>query len=237
IMLNSAVAESLKIYADKLEKTQDFETALHEIIQTTIKDHKRIIFNGNGYDESWIKEATEKRGLLNYRTTADCMPHLLDKKNMEMLTAHGVFTEAELKSRYEIMLENYCKTIIIEANTMVDMARSQIAPAIESYAADVAKAASAKKTLDSTIVCNYETTLVKKLSHLVERIVSKVAEIEKIMISLDDAENIGVKSTMIRDFVLPLMSELRVACDEAETLTAKKYWPFPSYAELLFSVK
>ena len=237
IMLNSAVAESLKIYADKLEKTQDFETALHEIIQTTIKEHKRIIFNGNGYDESWIKEATEKRGLLNYRTTADCMPHLLDKKNMEMLTAHGVFTEAELKSRYEIMLENYCKTIIIEANTMVDMARSQIAPAIESYAADVARAASAKKTLDSTIVCNYEITLVKKLSHLVERIVSKVAEIEEIMISLDDAEDIGAKSTMIRDLVLPLMGELRVACDEAETLTAKKYWPFPSYAELLFSVK
>ena len=121
-MLNSAVAESLKTYADRLEGVEDFESALHAMIQKTIKDHKHIIFNGNGYDENWIREATAQRGLLNYRTTADCMPHLLDKKNVDMLTAHGVFTEAELKSRCEIMLENYCKTIVIEANTMVKMA-------------------------------------------------------------------------------------------------------------------
>ena len=131
IMLNAAVAESLKIYADRLEGTEDFETALHEMIKKTIKDHKRIIFNGNGYDDSWIKEATEQRGLLNYRTTADCMPHLLDKKNVEMLTAHKVFSNRELQSREEIMLENYCKTVIIEANTMTDMAKCSYAPAIE----------------------------------------------------------------------------------------------------------
>ena len=119
IMLNSAVAESLKIYADRLEGAENFEQALHNMIKKTIKDHKRILFNGNGYDESWIEEATEKRGLLNYRTTPDCMPHLLDKKNVEMLTAHKVFTETELKSRCDIMLDNYCKTVLIEANTMV----------------------------------------------------------------------------------------------------------------------
>ena len=237
IMLNSAVAESLKIYADRLEEAEDFETALHEMIQKTIKDHKRIIFNGNGYDESWIKEATEKRGLLNYRTTADAVPHLLDKKNVDMLTSHGVFTEAELKSRYEITLENYCKTIVIEANTMADMAKIQIAPAIEAYACDVAKAASAKKALDSELTCSYETGLVRKLSVLTDRIASKAEELENALLALSKEDDIGAESVMIRDNVLVKMSELRVACDEAETLTAKNYWPFPTYADLLFGVK
>ena len=126
IMLNTAVAESLMIYADRLEGVEDFESALHEMIRKTIQDHKRIIFNGNGYDDAWIQEATEKRGLLNYRTTPDCLPHLLDEKNVAMLTGQGVFTKAELVSRYEVTLENYCKTVIIEANTMVDMARTEI---------------------------------------------------------------------------------------------------------------
>ena len=237
IMLNSAVAESLKIYADRLVNADDFETALHEMIRKTIKDHKHIIFNGNGYDESWIKEATEKRGLLNYRTTADAVPHLLDKKNVDMLTSHGVFTEAELKSRYEITLENYCKTIIIEANTMVDMAKIQIAPAIEAYACDVAKAASAKKALDSALACSYETGLVRKLSVLTDTIAVKAEELESAVLALSKAEDIGTEAATIRDTVLVKMSELRVACDEAETLTAKKYWPFPTYADLLFGVK
>ena len=154
-----------------------------------------------------------------------------------MLTAHGVFTEAELKSRYEIMLENYCKTIIIEADTMVDMAKTQIAPAIESYAADVAKSAAAKKALDSALACSYETGVVRKLSALTDRIASKAEELETAIISLDNAEDIGAESVMIRDTVLGLMGELRVACDEAETLTAKTYWPMPTYADLLFGVK
>ena len=237
IMLNSAVAETLRIYADRLEGAENFETELHRMIRNTIKNHKRIIFNGNGYDENWIREATEKRGLLNFRTTADCMPHLLDKKNMDMLISHGVFTEAELKSRYEIMLENYCKTIVIEANTMVNMAKTQIVPAIEAYAADTAKAADSKKTLDSTLVCGYETGVVRKLSALADLIASKAEELETALISLDKAEDIGAKSVMIRDTVLGLMSELRIPCDEAETVTAKNYWPMPTYADLLFGIK
>lgn len=237
IMLNSAVAESLKIYADRLEGVEDFETALHEMIRKTIKDHKRIIFNGNGYDESWIQEATEKRGLINYRTTEDCMPHLLDQKNVDMLTSHGVFTEAELESRCEIMLENYCKTIVIEANTMIDMAKTQIAPAIEAYCADVAKAATTKKELDRALACSYETELVRKLSALTDRIAIQVEELEQAIISLNRAENIIEESAMIRDKVLGLMGELRIPCDEAETLTAKRYWPMPTYADILFSVK
>ena len=131
MMLNSAVAESLKIYADRLEQAENFEEALHAMIRKTIKDHKRIIFNGNGYDDAWIKEATEVRGLLNYPSTPDCMPHLLDEKNVQMLTSHKVFSKTELESRCEIMLENYCKTIVIEANTMVDMAKREIIPAVE----------------------------------------------------------------------------------------------------------
>ena len=236
IMLNTAVAESLKIYADRLEKADDFESALHEMIRKTIKDHKNIIFNGNGYDDAWIKEATENRGLLNYRTTPDCVPHLLDKKNVQMLTSHGVFSEAELNSRYEITLENYCKTVVIEANTMADMAKTEIAPAVEAYAAELAKSASAKKALDENIACSYECSLVKKLSALTDRIAEKADELENALVALHKAESIGEEANAIRDSVLVRMGELRVACDEAERITAKKYWPFPTYGDLLFGV-
>ncbi len=237
IMLNSAVAESLRIYADRLEKAEDFETALHDMIKKTIKDHKRIIFNGNGYDEAWIKEATEKRGLLNYRTTADCMPHLLDKKNVDMLTSLGVFSEEELRSRRDIMLENYCKTVVIEANTMVDMARTQIAPAIEAYAADVAKAATTKKALAPELKCGYEKGIVAKLSALIDEIAEKTDALDTAILKISDAGDIVEESAMIRDELLPVMSELRLPCDKAELLTAKDYWPFPTYADLLFGVK
>lgn len=237
IMLNTAVAESLRIYADRLEGAEDFETALHEMIRKTIKDHKRIIFNGNGYEENWIREATEKRGLLNYRTTADAVPHILDKKNVDMLTSHGVFTEAEIRSRYEITLENYCKTIIIEANTMVDMAKTQIAPAVSAYASELARTSAAKKALDSALPCGYETDLVRKLSALTDRIYDGAVAVENSLLSLAAAEDIGGEAALIRDKVLAGMGELRVACDEAETLTAKRYWPYPSYGDLLFSVQ
>ena len=237
IMLNSAVAESLKIYADRLEKAENFEDALHEMIRKTIKDHKHIIFNGNGYDDTWIKEATEKRGLLNYRTTPDCMPHLLDEKNVKLLTSHGVFSEAELKSRCDIMLENYCKTVVIEANTMVDMAKTEIAPAVDAYTMELAKTIAAKKAVDDTLTCSYESGLVKKLSKLTDRIAIKTEELENALVELHNAEGIISEANMIRDVVLVKMGELRLACDEAETVTAKKYWPFPTYGDLLFSVR
>lgn len=237
IMLNSAVAESLKIYADRLEGAKDFETALHEMIKKTIKDHKKIIFNGNGYDESWIKEATEKRGLLNYRTTADAIPHLLDKKNVNMLTSQGVFTEAEIKSRYEITLENYVKSVIIEANTMVTMAKTEIAPAVEAYSAEIASSAAVKKALDSSIACTYETNLVRKLSVLTDTIYEKADELEDAVCAIDDGTEISKQAYAIRDSVIPRMEELRAASDEAETLTSKKYWPYPTYGDILFSVK
>ncbi|MBO7361482.1 MAG: glutamine synthetase III [Clostridia bacterium] len=237
IMLNASVAESLKIFADRLEDAADFESELHDMIRETIKEHKRIIFNGNGYDDAWIKEATEVRGLCNYRTTPDCMPHLLDKKNVDMLTSHKVFTVDELRSRCEIMLENYCKTVTIEANTMVDMARTLIAPAVASFAASVAKNAQSKRDFDSSVPCEYEKKLVKKLSVLADCISAKTDDLQSAIIAVRDAGDIIAESEAIRDTVLPAMCELRIACDEAETLTAKSSWPFPTYADILFSVR
>ena len=236
IMLNSAVAESLKIYADRLEGVDNFEQSLHEMIKKTIKDHKRILFNGNGYDETWIEEA-EKRGLMNYRTTPDCMPHLLDKKNVEMLTSHKVFTETELKSRCEIMLDNYCKTVVIEANTMVDMARKQILPAVEAYVKEVSKTAVAKKQFTPDASCEYEKKTVTKLSLLMEQILDKTETLENEIMKVKFISDVKQESYAIRDSILPKMGELRAVADEAETLTADKYWPFPTYGELLFGVK
>ena len=237
IMINTAVAESLRVYADRLEGTEDFEATLQAMIRKTIQDHKRIIFNGNGYDDAWITEAVEKRGLKNYRTTPDCVPHLLDEKNVALLTGHKVFTRAELESRYEVTLENYCKTIIIEANTMADMARTEILPAVQAFTCDTAKTAAAKKELVPGCPCQYETELVKKLSGLTDQIAVKAAELEEAVLDLANAGDIKREAELIRDVVLPKMGELRLPCDEAETLTARKYWPFPTYGDLLFGVR
>ena len=237
IMLNAAVAESLKIYADRLEGVDDFEEALHEMIKKTIKDHKRIIFNGNGYDEAWIKEATEERGLVNYKTTADCMPHLLDEKNVKMLTEQKVFTPAELNSRMEIMLDNYCKTITIEGNTLVDMVRKDILPSIEMYLSKVAETASLKQKVDSKMSISYEKNIMNKLSSLNDIIFAGVDTLEKVLEEEQAIEDIVEQGYAIRDKVLPTMESLREACDQAEMIVAKEYWPYPSYGEMLFGVK
>ena len=237
IMLNAAVAESLKIYADRLEKAEDFETALHDMIRKTIKDHKRIIFNGNGYDDAWIKEATEKRGLLNLRTTPDALPAILEKKNVDMLTSHKVFSKAELESRYEITLENYCKTVTIEAMTMVDMARKEILPAVEGYAKELADTCAAKLSVVPELPAKYERGLIAKLSGLADGIAAATEALDSSIIQSKGIDDITAQSCMIRDELLQKMAELRVVCDEAETVTAEKYWPFPTYGDLLFGVK
>ena len=237
IMLNSAVAESLRIYADRLEAADDFQTALHDMIRKTIRDHRRIIFNGNGYDDAWIKEATETRGLTNYRTTADCMPHLLDEKNVSMLTSLGVFTVDELKSRRDIMLENYCRSVVIEANTMINMVHKRIAPAITRFTADLARQSADKKALFPELACSYEAELVIRLSALTDQITEKTDELKDAVLALQQAKDIITESERIRDTVLPKMSALRIPCDQAELLTAKGYWPFPTYGDILFSVK
>ena len=236
VMLNTAVAESLKIYADRLEGAEDFENALHQMIKKTIKDHKRIIFNGNGYDDAWIAEA-ERRGLSNYPTTPDCLMHTLDDKNVQMLTAHKVLSYTELCSRCEIQLENYCKTVIIEANTMVDMARRQILPAIREYTTELANTLAVKKAVSATVACGYESKLLEKLSALSDQIADKADALQQAVANLSKTEGVVQEACAIRDNVLTAMAQLRLSADEAETATAEKYWPFPTYGELLFSAE
>ena len=237
IMLNSAVAESLRVYADRLEKSKHFEADLHDLIKETVSDHKRIIFNGNGYDDAWIREATEVRGLLNLRTTPDAMPHLLDPKNVEMLTRHEVFSRTELESRYEIILENYCKSVNIEALTMIDMARKEILPAVEAYAHDLSDTLIAKAAAVPGLSGRYEKNLIAKLSELADEIDSAITALETEAIRYKTITDVTEAAFMIRDVILQRMAELRVVCDEAETLTAEKYWPFPTYEKLLFGVR
>ena len=237
IMLNTAVAESLRQYADALEGAEDFNTALHDLIRRVIHEHKRIIFNGNGYDESWIKEATEVRGLLNLRTTPDVLPVILEKKNTDLLVSHKVMSESEIRSRYEITLENYCKTVTIEAMTMIDMTRKLILPAIEAYSASVAESLGAKLVVVPELSGKYEKEKLKTLSSLEDSIDASVSALESSLIRLRAIDDVTDSAFVIRDVILQKMAELRVACDEAETLTAKKYWPFPTYGDLLFGVR
>ena len=237
IMLNAAVAESLKIYADRLENADNFEIALHKMIKKTIKDHKKIIFNGNGYDDAWIREATEKRGLLNLRTTPDAMPAMLSEKNVKMLTSHKIFSPAELHSRYEILLENYSKTVNIEALTMVDMAKKEILPAVEKYTKSLADTLAAKKAAVAGLPCKYETAAVTKLSELSDSIADATDDLEAEIEKFQAIEDVTEAANDIRDVILGKMDSLRAVCDEAETITAKEFWPFPTYSDLLFSVK
>ena len=237
IMLNAAMAETLKEFADRLEGVSDFESALHDLIKETIKAHKRIIFNGNGYDDAWIKEATEKRGLLNLRTTPDALSTVLEKKNVEMLTSLKIFSEAEIRSRYEICLENYCKTVNIEGLTMVDMARKEILPAVEAYLGNLSGTVAAKTAAVPGLACKYEKDLISKLSKLADEISDAASSLDTTLIRLKAIPDVTDAAYVIRDVVLQKMAELRVVCDEAESITADKYWPFPTYGDLLFGVR
>ncbi len=233
IMLKSAVADGLFGFADRLENCPDFDAELHELLKTTIKEHKRILFNGNGYDTAWLEEA-EKRGLPNRRTTPDSLPRLLDKKNADMLKRRGVFTDAELKARCEILLDNYTKTIAIEAATMADMSRRQIMPAVSSYAAVLSDRAGKKAAL--SLDAGYETDTAKRLCELLSVMRAKTDELEKTSDEVRCICDVTEHSFAIRDRLIPVMEQLRAAADEAETLTAEEYWPFPTYEKLLFSV-
>ena len=236
IMINASVAESLRQFADDLEGAENFDDRLHTLIKEQIIAHKRILFNGNGYDDAWIREATEQRGLLNMRTTADALPRLLDPKNVSMLIAHGIFSETELKSRYEIQLENYVRTVRIEALTMADMARKEIIPAVTAYAGALAQGIAGKKAADPTLACAYETKLVRKLSCLADCADAATEELEKTVTVLAGIGEVTKVAYQVRDELLPRMAALRALCDDAETLTAASYWPFPTYGDLLFGV-
>ncbi|HBZ03132.1 MAG TPA: glutamine synthetase type III [Lachnospiraceae bacterium] len=237
IMLNAAVAESLRQYADELEGAEDFETSLHNLIKRVITEHQRILFDGNGYGDEWVKEATEVRGLSNLKTTADAMPHLLDEKNKEMLKAHKVFTEAELQSRCEIMLENYVKTVNIEGLTMVDMVRKNYLPAIERYLFRLAETTSLMRQVSDNVKCNYEVSTMERLSELTDYILDAVKALENALTEIKTLDSVFTSSEFVRDELLPKMDILRKYVDEAEMLTSQRDWPFPSYGQLLFSVQ
>ena len=235
VMINGAVAESLRQFADRLENCEgDFDTCLHDLIRETIKKHKRILFNGNGYDDAWIREATEVRGLKNLRTTPDALQMVLDPENIQMLTSHRIYSEAELHSRYEISMENYVRTVRIEALTMVDMARKEILPAVVRYCGDLASVLNAKKAAAPELGFAYESRQVKRLSALIDSIDEATEALEKSVLALE-GDNTR-QAFHIRDEVLCKMSELRALCDETETITAADYWPFPTYGDLLFGV-
>ena len=236
IMLNAAVAESLRQYADELEGSENFEDDLHALIKRVIKEHERILFDGNGYGEEWVKEATEVRGLSNLKTTADAMPHLLDEKNVDMLIRQKIFTEAEIHSRCEIMLENYVKTVNIEGLTMVDMVRKNYLPAMERYLYRLSQTTVLMRQVSSNVKCNYEVSTMERLSDLTDFIMDAVIDLEGALATLKTIDDIFRSSEFVRDEMLPKMEILRKYVDEAEMLTSQRDWPFPSYGQLLFSV-
>ena len=233
-VLNTAVADVLRQFADELEGKWDFEGALHDLIRRTIREHDRIIFNGNGYDDAWTKEA-EVRGLSNYRTTPDCLPHLLDEKNIALYTRHKVFSETELHARYEILQENYRKVVRIEALTMIDMARKDILPAVSRYGAALATALDAKQRVG--VNDTYERESAAQISSLTGEMYEKLLHLERELDALAAVCDSAEQSMFYKERILPAMAELRRVGDALESVTAAEYWPFPTYGELLFGVR
>ena len=233
-VLNTAVADVLRQFADELEGKWDFEGALHDLIRRTIREHDRIIFNGNGYDDAWTREA-EARGLSNYRTTPDCLPHLLDEKNIALYTRHKVFSETELHARYEILQENYRKVVRIEALTMIDMARKDILPAVSRYGAALATALDAKQRVG--VNDTYERECAAQISSLTGEMYEKLLHLERELDTLATVCDSAEQSMFYKERILPAMAELRRAGDALESVTAADYWPFPTYGELLFGVR
>jgi glutamine synthetase len=236
IALNTIVAEVLSQFADALEKSDkgSFKNDLAALIKKTYIAHKRIIFSGNNYTEEWAIEA-QRRGLSNQKTTVDALPEYISRKNIELLTKHHVFTETEIHSRYEILLEAYCKTIHIEALTMVDMVKGGIIPACLAYQDDLAKLLGRKNACggyDSSL----EENLLGRISKLSGSLLKKLTALENVILESKEDREILAQASFYRDRVCTAMSELRLIVDELETLVAKKHWPLPSYAELLYSV-
>ncbi|MFA5450174.1 MAG: glutamine synthetase III [Clostridia bacterium] len=236
ITLNSIAAEELSHFADILEKSTNFKEDLSALIRKTIREHKRIIFNGNNYSEEWVAEA-KKRGLLNLQSTVDALPYYVAQKNIDMYARQGVFTETELRSRYEIMLESYCKTIHIEALTMIKMAKKEIFPSVLSYQKELAQTAAAKRQLGARISTEAEEILLMKMSNLTTQFYKNLEALEASLEGAKDACEHLQCARYYRNNVFAKMAQLRESADELESLTAKKHWAYPTYFDLLYSVK
>ena len=234
-VINTAVAEILKRFADELETANDFEATLHNLIKRTITAHKRIIFNGNGYDEAWMKEA-EKRGLLNLATTPDALPHFIDEKNITLFTSHKVYTEREMHSRLEILLRSYCNLINIEAKTMVEMTRKEILPAVSEYSQMLASTVLSKKSVCESLDCAYETETLEEISTLTGSAHAYVKVLEQRLDGIQKSEGVAKLSLYYKDKILPIMKNLRESADKLERLVSAEYWPMPTYGDLLFGI-
>ena len=235
VVLNTAVAESLRQFADELEGAADFKATLHDLIVREIKAHKRIIFNGNGYAPAWVDEA-EKRGLLNLRTTVDALPRMVEEKNIKLFVDHKVYSEAEIRSRYEIKLEEYSKVINIEAETALMMARREILPAVMKFTGDVAAQASAVKAVSPTLTTAPEEKLLTTLTTGASALSDRIDALQDTIVATNHNADALAIATYERDVVIPAMNDVRAVADELETVVGKTYWPFPTYADLLFNV-
>ena len=236
IMLNTIMAEELRRFADQLEQTADLKTDVLQLVKKVMQKHKRIIFNGVGYSEEWVQEA-KRRGLLNLRTTVDALPRYLDQKNVELFANHKIYTEAEMEARYETILEEYAKTLNIEALTMIEMVRQDILPSVSAYIAKLSNAILSKRSVSQDIPCATELSLVKKLSFLADSAYEKLEALEAV---LADPKTVSVNvltvSTYYRDAVIPAMDALRADVDQMEWHTASSYWPYPGYEDLMFQI-
>ena len=234
IVLNTTVAEALSQYADELEASKDFTKDLAALVKREFGNHRRIVFNGNNYSDEWADEA-KRRGLSNLKTAVDALPEFISEKSVELFSKHHVFTETEIHSRYEILMESYCKTLHIEALTMVDLVRGEVIPACVAYQNELAQLLALKKA-DSSMDISLESYLLDRISKLSGCLLKKLMGLEDVLLETGTEREILAQAVFYRDRVYAAMSELRLIVDELETLIAKKHWPLPTYAELLYSV-
>ena len=235
MVLNTIVAEELSQFADLLEQASDFTAALNKLIRRTIREHKRIIFNGNNYTDEWVEEA-ERRGLLNLRTTPEALPLFAAEKNVRLFAKHCIFTETEIRSRMEILLDNYIKTIQIESLTMVELVKKEILPAIIAYTRELSAAALDKRSLSAEIDISVELDTVRRLSSLAACIKADAEKLESALVEVRTHPTAAEQASFCRATVFVAMQELRTVVDEAETLVSAKHWPFPTYGELLYGI-
>jgi glutamine synthetase len=231
IALNTIMAEELKQFADELEPSADFQGDLQKLIRRVFTEHQRIIFNGNGYDGNWIAEA-ERRGLSNLKSTADALPAYVQQKNIDLFVRHGIYTETEVRARYEIHVENYRTVLSIEAGTMIDMIRHEILPAVSRCAAELCERAFKKKEMGSS--CRYETATSQKLSALTDTLMDGCIKLEADLAAIPSGPEAAMR--YCHDVLVPDMTAARETADQLEALTDGRAWPFPVYSELLFSV-
>ena len=235
VVLNTIVAETLDEFASRLEKSSDLNAELQELIKEKIIEHKKIIFNGNGYDDEWVREA-EKRGLLNLKTLPDAMEHYLDAQNIEMFTKYGVYSESEMKSHHEVKLEKYSKVLNIEVNTMLDMIYKDILPASYAYMNAVAESASKVMTIVPNAKCSAQANLLKEISALSDKLDGEAQKLEKLHNEAVEIDDVSKQARFYADKVIPQMEATRAVADAIEPILGEKYKPYPSYSDLLFRV-